>query len=48
MLLCLSAMVSDKRSFMRTYLNMALLEKMGDLRHASRAAHGSLYNGPGI
>lgn len=31
-----------------TYLNIALFEKMGDLRHASLAAHGSLYNGPGI
>jgi hypothetical protein len=31
-----------------TYLNIALFEKIGDLRHASLAAHGSLYNGPGI
>lgn len=31
-----------------TYRNIARLEKMGDLRHASRAAHGSRYNGPGI
>lgn len=27
---------------------MTLFENIGDLRHASRAAHGSLYNGPGM
>ena len=31
-----------------THLNIARFEKMGDLRHASRAAQGSRYNGPGI
>lgn len=31
-----------------TYLNMARLLKMGDFLHASRAAHGSRYKGPGI
>jgi len=31
-----------------TYLNIARFEKIGDLRHASLAAQGSLYNGPGI
>jgi len=43
-----SADVNDLNSHLTTYLNIALFEKIGDLRHASLAAHGSLYNGPGI
>ena len=43
-----SADVNDLSSHLTTYLNIALFEKIGDLRHASLAAHGSLYNGPGI
>lgn len=38
----------SKEKTIRTYLNMARLVNMGDFLHASLAAQGSLYSGPGI